>query len=132
MSDGCRHEATWFDRSLCACGVMHTYCEDCGLAVDGCDYDPLQDGELEDEDSFDGWDLDVILHMQDPPGEAYETSWRRAQDILNEAGPESAILLLTVAMEGEDLASKVVLSSGYQRIPTSYLIEILNAHLGDV
>lgn len=26
-----------FDRSLCACGAMHDYCEDCGLPLD-CPY----------------------------------------------------------------------------------------------
>ena len=80
--------------------------------------------------AFDGWELDVIRNMEDPPAEAFETSWRTAQDILRDAGPESAILLLTVTMDGEDLASKVVLSSGYQSIPTSYIREILEAHLG--
>lgn len=38
MSD-CLHASTHFDRSLCACGVMHTYCDDCGAVVDGCSLD---------------------------------------------------------------------------------------------
>ena len=28
-----------FDRSLCACGSMHTCCNNCGYALDGCEYD---------------------------------------------------------------------------------------------
>jgi hypothetical protein len=29
----------WFDRSLCACGSMHTCCAKCGHALDGCPYE---------------------------------------------------------------------------------------------
>jgi hypothetical protein len=68
--------------------------------------------------------------MDDPPGEAYETSWRRAKDLLDNAGPSSAILLLTI-QEDEDgnLGSSVVLSSGEQRIPTNVIMTILETHL---
>lgn len=27
-----------FDRSLCACGVMHTCCNACGTPLDPCEY----------------------------------------------------------------------------------------------
>lgn len=37
MKDECRHENTWFDRSLCATNNMHTICNDCGVIVGGCD-----------------------------------------------------------------------------------------------
>lgn len=41
MSDAaCSHESQHFDRSLCGCGTMHTYCNDCGEVLDGC---PLDD-----------------------------------------------------------------------------------------
>lgn len=36
----CAHESTHFDRTLCACGAMHTYCDDCGHAIDECDAAP--------------------------------------------------------------------------------------------
>lgn len=39
----CAHRSTHFDRSLCACGSMHTYCDDCGQAVDACDVEPRGD-----------------------------------------------------------------------------------------
>lgn len=34
----CDHVDTWFDRTVCAepCGVMHTRCAACGVALDGC------------------------------------------------------------------------------------------------
>lgn len=34
----CRHESSWFDRSLCWNGWMHTFCSDCGKNLDksGC------------------------------------------------------------------------------------------------
>jgi hypothetical protein len=71
--------------------------------------------------------------MDNPPGEAYETSYRRAKDLLDAAGASSAILLLTIH-EDEDgnLESAVVLSSGYQRIPTIVIMEILDTHLGSL
>lgn len=34
----CPHESASFDRSLCACGWMHDYCDDCGAAI-GCELD---------------------------------------------------------------------------------------------
>ena len=30
----CPHESASFDRSVCACGSMHDYCDDCGEAID--------------------------------------------------------------------------------------------------
>ena len=39
----CEHRNIHFDRSLCACGAMHNYCDDCGSVLD-C--------ELDDEDAF--------------------------------------------------------------------------------
>ena len=87
------------------------------------------DYENEDE-SLETFELDILCHMDDPPAEAYEMSWLRARDILESAGPGAAILLLTVTTEGEDLASSVVLSSGYERIPTGTIFEILNTHMG--
>ena len=36
----CPHEDTWFDRTLCACGMMHTYCDDCGRVMGWCPYSP--------------------------------------------------------------------------------------------
>ena len=60
----------------------------------------------------------LFRNMDNPPAEAFEASWLQARDILRDAGPESAILLLTVRTEDGDLSSKVVLSSGYQNIPT--------------
>lgn len=41
-SCGMGEAGTWdthFDRSICACGSMHTYCNECGTVVDGCPYD---------------------------------------------------------------------------------------------
>jgi hypothetical protein len=40
----CRHKSASFDRTLCGCGSMHDYCDDCGAAL-GCPLDkdwPLQ------------------------------------------------------------------------------------------
>lgn len=34
----CRHDWTHFDRSFCACGSMHYYCDTCGEALD-CELD---------------------------------------------------------------------------------------------
>jgi hypothetical protein len=105
---------------------MHHYCDVCGRQVDDCDPD-------EESPLFDDWSLEVLCNMDNPPGEAYETSYRRAKDLLQAAGPSSAILLLTVR-EDEDgnLESAVVLSSGYQRIPTNVILEILDTHLGSL
>lgn len=38
---GCGGDAgdNWFDRSICACGAMHTCCAKCGRALDGCEYE---------------------------------------------------------------------------------------------
>ena len=38
---GCGGPASdnWFDRSLCACGAMHTCCSNCGQALDDCEYE---------------------------------------------------------------------------------------------
>ena len=36
MTTVCVHESQHFDRSLCACGSMHTYCNDCGAQLDAC------------------------------------------------------------------------------------------------
>ena len=36
---GGRAGDNWFDRSLCICGVMHTRCSACGVALDDCDYE---------------------------------------------------------------------------------------------
>lgn len=36
-----------FDRSLCACGSMHTCCNKCGTPLDGCEYIELE-GTLAD------------------------------------------------------------------------------------
>lgn len=36
----CAHSSVSFDRSLCACGEMHNYCDDCGRPI-GC---RLEDG----------------------------------------------------------------------------------------
>jgi hypothetical protein len=36
-----------FDRSICACGAMHTYHDDCGLPLDDCEYTELE-GTLAD------------------------------------------------------------------------------------
>lgn len=33
----CEHRLTHFDRSVCACGSMHDYCDDCGVPID-CPY----------------------------------------------------------------------------------------------
>lgn len=30
----CKHESCSFDRSVCACGSMHDYCDECGAAMD--------------------------------------------------------------------------------------------------
>lgn len=35
----CAHADQHFDRSLCACGAMHTYCNDCGINLDECPYE---------------------------------------------------------------------------------------------
>lgn len=34
----CSHEDSWFDRSICAdpCGMMHSYCTDCGHMMERC------------------------------------------------------------------------------------------------
>ena len=91
----------------------------------------MQGGELYGDDGspFEGWSLDIVANMEDPPAEAFETSYLRARELLEDAGANSAILLLTVTEDGEDLASKVVLSSGYQRIPTHLVLSILDTHL---
>lgn len=40
-------DRNWFDRSLCPCqdgpdwGVMHTRCEGCGYALDGCEFESV-------------------------------------------------------------------------------------------
>lgn len=31
-----------FDRSLCACGMMHHYCDGCGIQVDPCWLDDVE------------------------------------------------------------------------------------------
>lgn len=83
-----------------------------------------------EEPLFEDWSLEILCNMTDPPGEAFEASYLRARELLEEAGPNAGILLLTVTADGDDLASSVVLSGGYQRIRTDYLLEILDAHLG--
>lgn len=40
----CRHTDNHFDRSLCACGAMHFYCNDCGEVLDDCPYDRILAG----------------------------------------------------------------------------------------
>lgn len=35
MAD-CEHEDRWFDRSICHCGRMHYFCNDCGAQIDAC------------------------------------------------------------------------------------------------
>lgn len=34
----CPHRDTWFSREICAepCGMMHTYCTDCGKMMEKC------------------------------------------------------------------------------------------------
>lgn len=32
----CQHPTLDFDRTVCACGWMHTYCADCGAQIDAC------------------------------------------------------------------------------------------------
>jgi len=32
----CPHTNLGFDRTVCACGWMHTYCEGCGAQIDMC------------------------------------------------------------------------------------------------
>jgi hypothetical protein len=35
--EDCKHEDTWFDRSICYCtpkGTMHDVCSDCGYTLD--------------------------------------------------------------------------------------------------
>lgn len=32
----CQHPTLRFDRTVCACGWMHTYCADCGAQIDAC------------------------------------------------------------------------------------------------
>jgi len=34
--DACQHDNHHFDRSICACGVMHHYCDDCGKPLEPC------------------------------------------------------------------------------------------------
>lgn len=41
---GCEHRNVHFDRSLCACGEMHHYCDDCGFPLD-CPIDAPQETE---------------------------------------------------------------------------------------
>jgi hypothetical protein len=38
----CEHRSASFDRTLCACGAMHEYCDDCGMAL-GCSLDESMD-----------------------------------------------------------------------------------------
>lgn len=78
---------------------------------------------------FDDIQLEILCNMDDPPAEAFETSWLRAKELLDKAGPSGAILVLTITESGEDLASSVVLSSGYAQVPTNYILEILDHHL---
>ena len=33
----CQHENHHFDRSICACGLMHHYCNDCGKTLEPCE-----------------------------------------------------------------------------------------------
>ena len=33
----------WFDRSICACGLMHTRCRGCGGAYGECPYETGED-----------------------------------------------------------------------------------------
>lgn len=33
----CTHPNPSFDRSICACGLMHYYCDECGAQTDECD-----------------------------------------------------------------------------------------------
>jgi hypothetical protein len=90
----------------------------------------VEDCPEEEEPLFSDWSLEILCNMDDPPGEAYETSWRRAKDLLANAGPSSAILLLTIQEEPDgNLGSSVVLSSGEQRIPTNVIMTILETHL---
>lgn len=39
----CEHHDTHFDRTLCACGAMHEFCNDCGKAL-FCPWDESQEG----------------------------------------------------------------------------------------
>lgn len=34
---GAPPDAISFDRSICACGVMHYFCEECGCQADECE-----------------------------------------------------------------------------------------------
>lgn len=38
-----------FDRSICACGSMHYYCDDCGWQTDACDPEPVEASNQESE-----------------------------------------------------------------------------------
>ena len=71
------------------------YCGDSETPPEEGEYEILFSGELsENEDTlFDERSLEVLCNMDNPPGEAYETSWRLAQDLLEEATPAAAILL---------------------------------------
>lgn len=84
-----------------------------------------------DDDTLEAIDLEVLFAMNSPPGEVYETSWRRAKELLEDTGPQGAILVLTLQeLEDGDLASNVVMSSGYAKIPTRLILEVLDSHLG--
>jgi hypothetical protein len=41
MEQDCPHNDAWFDRVICPepCGMMHTYCADCGANLDTCTFD---------------------------------------------------------------------------------------------
>lgn len=76
-SAACKHESCSFDRSVCACGSMHDYCDECGAAMD-C---PL-DNEPQEQSAASTRTFNALHHIEEGWRlverycERYPSDWR--------------------------------------------------------
>ena len=91
---------------------------------------PDESEELDDLEGLETTELHVLRHMIDPPGEAFEATYRDALAGFKRLGSSGGFLLLTAtgSLDGGYEAG-CYLSGGEGRIPLSHLVEMLNAHL---
>ena len=68
----------------------------------------------------------IYRHQLDPPQESYEAAWRDALQILKDAGPRNAFVLLTASDDGGDVyLTKFAISTGLERIPPAVLYKLV-------
>lgn len=72
----------------------------------------------------------IIRHQDgDVPSESYEAAWMEAKALLENAGPDSAFVLMIATNQGDTLDSFFALSSGRAQIPASTLVELTESWL---